>query len=69
MTNTAIPAVAESARVVTETQTAAILGVHVQTLRRWRRERAGPPALLLGRRRFGYRLSDLRVWQDQRLIA
>lgn len=62
----AIPPIAECLRLITEEQAACLLGLHVQTLRRWRREGTGPPALALGRRRFAYRVGDLATWQDGR---
>ena len=61
-----IPAIADHLRVVSEDQAAAILLLHVQTLRKWRRTRQGPPHIAIGAKRIGYRIGDLRDWQDAR---
>lgn len=65
----AIPPIAERLRLLTEDQAAELLGLHVQTLRRWRRARTGPRAVILGARRYGYRLGDIEAWQDARRAA
>jgi predicted site-specific integrase-resolvase len=38
------------------------IGVHVVTLRNWRRDGAGPKSVLHGRRRYAYKISDLDAW-------
>jgi predicted site-specific integrase-resolvase len=40
------------------------LGVHVVTLRRWRREGTGPTGVLHGRRRYKYKISVLDAWMN-----
>ena len=64
-----IPPFADHLRVVSEEQAAAILLLHVQTLRKWRRTRHGPPHIAIGAKRIGYRVGDLQAWQDQRRAA
>lgn len=43
---------------------AAHLGVHPQTLYRWRRDKYGPPCEQHGQRPYRYRITDLDAWLD-----
>lgn len=43
---------------------AAMLGVAMVTLSRWRSQRKGPPFLYLGPKRAAYRLGAVRQWLD-----
>jgi hypothetical protein len=38
------------------------VGVHVVTLRRWRRDGMGPKATRHGARRYAYKITDLDAW-------
>jgi predicted site-specific integrase-resolvase len=40
------------------------LGIHPNTLWRWRRDGYGPPCVQHGQRRFRYRVTDLNAWLD-----
>jgi excisionase family DNA binding protein len=51
-------------RLWTEQETAAYLNVAVGTLRRWRAEGSGPPALRVGRT-IRYRRSDVDRWLER----
>lgn len=64
-----IHAIAERLRLVSEDQAAELLGLHVQTIRRWRRARTGPPAVILGARRYGYRIGDVEAWLEKQKAA
>lgn len=64
-----IPTVAADFRVLREDQAAQMLGIHVQTLRRWRRAGTGPKHLRLGARLYGYRIRDVCTWQEERQQA
>lgn len=61
--------VADHLRVLREDEAAAVLNIHVQTLRRWRREGSGPSFIRLGAKLFGYRVGDLQAWQEARQAA
>ena len=59
-----IPKLIESRRVLKEAETAAMLGVHVQTLRKWRRAGTAPRHIWLGPKLFGYVVQDVLDWQE-----
>lgn len=45
------------------------LGVHVNTLKRWRRTGTGPRYIRVGRSRVRYRVRDLDAWLDARTVT
>lgn len=51
-----------------EVAASALLRVKPQTLRAWRVRGTGPKYVKIGRRVY-YRLSDIRVWVDGRLLS
>jgi hypothetical protein len=51
-------------RVLPLDQTAALLGVHPNTLKNLRRRNAGPRVTVLSDGRIGYRIKDIREWLD-----
>lgn len=69
MSDTSLPQIEAGLRVLSEAQTAELLSVHTQTLRKWRRARQGPPHINLGPRRLGYRAADVLAWQEARRAA
>ena len=52
-------------RMIRECDLAEMLGVHVQTMRRWRGEGSAPKATRIGRF-WLYQLRDVAAWQDER---
>jgi excisionase family DNA binding protein len=50
---------------LTEAEVAEMLRVSQRTVRRWRNEGSGPPALRVGRR-IRYRRSAVEAWLDRR---
>jgi excisionase family DNA binding protein len=50
---------------LTESEVAGMLRVSPRTVRRWRNEGTGPPALRVGRR-IRYRRSAVEAWLDRR---
>ena len=64
-----IAKIGDSLRVLREDETAELLNIHVQTLRKWRRDRSGPPFIRLGSRLYGYRVGDVQAWQEARQAA
>ena len=50
---------------LTEAEVAEMLRVSQRTVRRWRNEGTGPPALRIGRR-IRYRRSAVETWLDRR---
>ncbi len=58
----------EEERCLSEKPTAALLGVSVALLRKWRRVGGGPPYLRIGKL-VRYRLSDLRNFMDSCAVA
>ncbi len=53
--------------VIPEPEAAKRLGVSPRTLQRWRENGDGPPFVVLGARRIGYRPADLDAWVEARL--
>lgn len=51
---------------LSETQTAELLGLSIRTLQSWRLRGGGPPFAKVGRA-VRYRRSDLELWLEQRL--
>jgi predicted DNA-binding transcriptional regulator AlpA len=49
-------------RVLSEAETARLLGIHCDTLLRMSLRREGPPRIKLSPRRIGYRLTDVLAW-------
>ncbi len=54
----------ETRRVLREQELARMLGIHVQTIRRWRRAGTGPKCIRLGPKLWGYVMEDLVAWQE-----
>ena len=61
---TDIPKLTESRRVLKEPEAAKMLGLHVQTLRKWRRAGKAPRHIQLGTQLFGYVVQDVLDWQE-----
>jgi excisionase family DNA binding protein len=55
----------ERERLMSEQELADYLGVHVDTVRRWRRLGTGPPYVLVGTKP-RYRPSAVEAWLDRR---
>ena len=66
MTPENLLAVESHLRVLSEERTAELLGLHVQTLRRYRRAGIAPAHIKVGLHKYGYRVSDVAAWQEQR---
>lgn len=64
-----IAKIGDHLRVLREDETAKLLGIHVQTLRRWRRDGTGPRFFRLGGKLYGYRVGDVQAWQEARQAA
>ena len=54
-------------RVLTSKQAIELLGISEQTFARLEARGEGPPKIRLSPRRIGYRVCDLKAWQDARL--
>jgi predicted DNA-binding transcriptional regulator AlpA len=54
-------------RLVSEAETAALLGIAQRTLQEWRRKGAGPAFIRLTRRSVRYRPADVLAWVTDRL--
>jgi len=57
----------EDIRVITEKQAVALLGLSERTWERQKKAGDVPPKIRLSPRRIGYRVCDLRAWQDSRM--
>lgn len=66
MSDDTLQRIEDRLRVLSEERTAELLGVHVQTLRRYRRAGIAPAFIRVGPHRYGYRVGDVAAWQDQR---
>jgi DNA-binding transcriptional MerR regulator len=53
---------------LTETQLAKRWNITTRTLQIWRRERIGPPFIVVGKNTVLYREEDVRKYEDERLI-
>jgi predicted DNA-binding transcriptional regulator AlpA len=51
-------------RLLREVEVSRWVSVSTGALRRWRKERRGPPFVRLGRRAIRYRASDVALWLD-----
>lgn len=69
MSDETLPTIADRLRVLREDETAKLLSIHVQTLRRYRRDGTGPSFIRIGAKLFGYRVGDVETWQEQRRAA
>lgn len=59
----------EDLRVLTEADTAELLGLHLNTLKRMRRKGTGPRVTVLSpgdKGRLGYQVGDVRRWLESR---
>jgi predicted DNA-binding transcriptional regulator AlpA len=56
-------------RVLSEGETAKVIGVSTDTLRRMAQRGEAPPRLELSTRRIGYRVRDIAAWLDARAGA
>lgn len=55
----------EQPELMTEQQLADYAQVHVETVRRWRRLKIGPPVVWAGPRRPRYRRTDVDQWMER----
>ena len=56
-------------RYLTPQEAAAVLGVSKATLRFWRGQNEGPPAIRAGRRLWRYEERQLYQWMDRQKVA
>jgi predicted DNA-binding transcriptional regulator AlpA len=60
-------ALTEPLKIIDEREAAKLNGVSYATWQRMKASGDAPPSILISKRRLGYRLADIKEWQDKRL--
>ena len=55
--------------VLTEAETARVIGASASGVRKWRREGSGPPYIRIGSRLIRYSAEDVQAWLDNRKVG